>query len=107
MTSVKGTKLRPAIVAIIVEIGMLAGILAALFIVPRNTSLRLFAIVSFAALVLGNVLLVRRLRQRNFDTVDNVGKKRNAVKVYVLTGLLLLLMLCQYLTNRLHIHPFP
>jgi hypothetical protein len=105
VTDAKGP-LRPAIVAAIVEIGMLAGILAALFIVPRDTSLKTFVIVSFSALLLGNVLLMRSLRHRKFATHNNAAKKQHAVGLYVLMGLMLLLMLCQYLANRLHIRPF-
>jgi hypothetical protein len=106
MTVAKRTKLRPAVRIVIFEAGMLAGILVALFIVPRDTPLRTFLIVSIAIFALGNVLLVRRLRRTESREVDNAKSKQRMLGLWVLSGLMLLYIICEYVANTLHIHPF-
>jgi ABC-type Fe3+-siderophore transport system permease subunit len=74
------------IAVVAVEIGMLLGIVAAAFTVPRSTPLLTFGIISGAAFVLGNVLLIRR--RRNQQPGDGQGlspqRKRNLTLIIVL-----------------------
>jgi hypothetical protein len=107
VTVAKRRKLRPAVRIVIFEVGMLAGILVALFIVPRATPPRTFVIVSIAVFTLGNALLVRRLRRAESREVDSTKSKQRMLGLWVLSGLMLLYIICEYIANTLHIHPFP
>ena len=55
-------KLTKALKVLIIEVGMLGGIVAAGYALPDNTPLNTFVIASAAVFLLGNVLLIRRLR---------------------------------------------
>lgn len=65
-----------AIAVVGVEVGMLFGIGVAAFMVPRSTSLLSFGIISGAAFVLGNFLLVRRMRQAQGEDAHPLSPKR-------------------------------
>jgi hypothetical protein len=60
-----------------IEIGMLLGIVVAAFMVPRSTPLMTFAIISGAVLVLGNVLLIRQMKQVQGGERQSLTPKRN------------------------------
>jgi hypothetical protein len=48
---------------VLFELGMVGGIILAGYTLPGNTSLRVFLFVSTAWFVIGNILLVRKIRQ--------------------------------------------
>lgn len=52
---------------VLVEVGMLFGVVLAALTVPRTTSLSMFLIVSGTVFALGNVLLYKRLKQAPAD----------------------------------------
>jgi predicted membrane channel-forming protein YqfA (hemolysin III family) len=109
VTDAKRAKLRPAFLIAILEIAMLAGIVVALFTVPRDTPLRTFIVISVALFLLANILLFKKLRRSDLPkaTSSSSENRQRSLRVYVLTGLMVLFMLCEYLIQKLHIHLFP
>src|SRR5665213_4133933 len=59
---VRSLNLTKALKVIIIEGGMVGGVVVAGYTLPDNTPLKTFAIASVAMLVLGNVLMIRALR---------------------------------------------
>jgi hypothetical protein len=57
-------KLTKTLKVLIIEVGMLGGILVALYTVPGNTPLKTFLIASAGVFLLGNVLLMRGFRSK-------------------------------------------
>jgi len=77
---------------IAIEIGMLLGILAAALTVSPNTPLLTFLIISGAFFVMGNLLLVRRLRKgRSGGYLSNGQRKPSLVPAFILIALYWLL----------------
>jgi hypothetical protein len=79
---------------------MLLGIVAALFMVPPSTPLRTFGIISGAVFLLGNVLLISKVRSVR-DTVPqglSPERKRRLNSIIVLFALYWLL--CFFLRKR-------
>jgi predicted transporter len=101
----KRTRARTVFIVTVFETGALAGILVALFIVPRSTAMSTFAIISGSVFVLGNILLARGLRQQQPEMVTSVQRKQQMLRLYVVTGLCLLSMLWLYLSDKVHL-PF-
>jgi hypothetical protein len=101
----KRTRARTVFIVTVFEMGALAGILVALFTVPRSTSMWTFAIISGSVFVLGNILLVRGRRQQQPGIVTSIQRKQQMLRLYVITGLCLLSMLWLYLSDKAHL-PF-
>lgn len=59
-------KLSKTMKVVIVELGMLGGILVSAYTLPGETPIKTFLIASLAVFVIGNVLLIGRLRT-NFE----------------------------------------
>jgi hypothetical protein len=59
-------KLKKLLKVLIIEMGMLGGIVIAGYSLPDNTPLITFIIASAAVFVLGNVLMIRRLRMGSY-----------------------------------------
>jgi hypothetical protein len=79
---------------IAVEIGMLLGILGALFTVPRNTPLLTFLLIGLAFFVIGNFLLIEKLRKiRSGETLTDVQRKPHLYLAFILLAAYWLLWL--------------
>jgi hypothetical protein len=61
---------------VLIEIGMLLGIVAAAFMVPRSTPLLTFGIISGAVFVVGNVLLISKMRQKSVGEKQALSPQR-------------------------------
>jgi hypothetical protein len=68
-------------VVILFEIAMLLGIAGAAFMVPRNTPLLTFLIISCAVFLLGNVLLFNRVKRK--DTGENSSDPQRKPRLYI------------------------
>ena len=66
-----------AIAVVGIELGMLAGIVTAAFVVPRSTPLLTFGIISVAPFAVGNLLLLRSMRQAHAGDGRGIGARRN------------------------------
>ncbi|MBS1800478.1 MAG: hypothetical protein JSS95_11710 [Acidobacteria bacterium] len=73
---------------VLVELGLLAGIVLAAFTVPRSTSLLSFLIISGGFFALANVLLIRRKR-RLLRTESNGGNLKRPTNYWLWTLLAL------------------
>jgi hypothetical protein len=80
-----------------VEVGMVAGILAAAFIVPRSTPLLTFALISTTAFVLGNVLLLRQTKK--VQEAGGIGPRRNR-NLNLIIGLFVVYWVVCYLLRK-------
>jgi hypothetical protein len=67
-------KLSKTMKVVIVELGMLGGILVSAYTLPGETPLKTLLIASLAVFFLGNVLLIRKLRTNS----DMTPMKRDA-----------------------------
>jgi hypothetical protein len=72
---------------VFVEIGMLLGIVLAAFTVPRSFPLLTFLIISAGFFVVGNVLLLRKLKQRQTGEFPSDGKVwPHLYRVFIMCG---------------------
>jgi hypothetical protein len=62
----KPLKLTKTLKVFIIEAGMLSGIVVAGYTLPGNTPLNTFVIASAACFLLGNILLIRQLRNKSY-----------------------------------------
>jgi hypothetical protein len=85
---------------VVIEIGMLLGIVAAAFMVPRNTPLLTFGVISGAVLVLGNVLLVVKMRQVRNAAVQGLSAERNRRLNLIIILFTVYWLLCFFLRRR-------
>ena len=69
--------MKKKITVVGVEIGMLLGIVAAVFMVPRSTPLLTFGLLSAVILVLGNILLFIKIRQVSTGEPQGLSAERN------------------------------
>jgi|SRR6185437_2479493 len=95
MVEVADRWMKKSVIVLIVEIGMITGIVIAALVLPRSTSLTTFLIVSGAAIVLGNVLLFRKLNKRS--SAAGFGERQRASGSFVISLIVtiaILLLLC-------------
>jgi hypothetical protein len=80
---------------VIIELGMLGGIVLALFLVPRSTPLLTFLLASLACFAVGNFLLFRKIKQIGVgDVARKDAPKPHLLRVFAfLTGTWILLWL--------------
>jgi len=90
---------KATIIIIIVEIGIVAGIILAAVILPRSTPLWHFVTVSAATLAFGNYLLFRKLNRARSGPSDSGGLRRSGSSRLLLAAAAILLLL--YLVNKL------
>ena len=62
---------------VMIEIGMLLGIVAAAFMVPRSTPLLTLGVISVGVIVLGNILFVNTMRQARDTNMQGLSSERN------------------------------
>jgi hypothetical protein len=70
-----------------VEIGMIGGIIVAGYTLPDDTPLTTFLIVSGVCFVLGNLFLIRKVRQKNSQSSDSSNGR---VWIHILRALAIL-----------------
>jgi hypothetical protein len=86
-------------IVVIVEIGMLGGIVVAALVLPKSTQLATFLMVSGAAIMLGNVLLFRQLKKR--PSAEGARESRFKSGTYVSLIVMITMLVLLYLANKL------
>jgi hypothetical protein len=74
------------------ETGMLLGIFFSIFLVPRETSIRMFVLISVSIFVAGNILLFR-----NAKRAKQSGRYRMTGRAYLGLGLMVLFWALHFL----------
>jgi hypothetical protein len=93
-------RMKKSLIVLIVEIGMVGGIVIAALVLPRSTPLATFLIVSGAAVVLGYVFLFRQLKK--VSPADGSAERRRKSGAFVVSVIVMIaILLLLYFVNRL------
>jgi uncharacterized membrane protein len=100
MVEVAEGRMKKSLIVLIVEIGMMGGIVIAALVLPRSTPLATFLIISGAAVVLGNVLLFRQLKKGPSAEGSPEPQRKSSTFIISVTVMIAILLLL-YLVNKL------
>ena len=85
---------------VFIEIGMLFGVIAAAFMVPRNTPLLTFGVISCAIFALGNVLIIKEIRRSGSDGKQTLTPKRERRLNLIIVLFAIYWLICIFLRKR-------
>ena len=100
MVEVAEGRMKKSLIVLIVEIGMVGGIVIAALVLPRSTPLATFLIISGAAVLLGNVLLFSQLK--NVSSADGSPERQHTSGTFIVSVIVMIaILLLLYFVNRL------